>query len=193
MKTYFIKENYTHRLNNLFFDDIPLTDEWQKEVYTYAREVADAHNLTSVLDIGTGSGYKLMSNFKEFDTLGMDLEPTVKWLKETYNDRKWTDSFEPVVGYDMIIASDVIEHLPDPDVLLDLIQKCSPKMIVFSTPDRDLSDIPGDNNGPPTNECHVREWNMVEFRNYIESKFNVLEQFNSNLEQMTQVILASLK
>jgi 2-polyprenyl-3-methyl-5-hydroxy-6-metoxy-1,4-benzoquinol methylase len=193
MKHYFIKENYTHRLNNSFFDDTSFKDEWQKEVYTYARQIADSHNLTSVLDIGTGSGYKLMSNFKDFDTLGMDLTPTVKWLKKTYNNRKWTDSFEPVIGYDMIIASDVIEHIPDPDILLDLIQKCSPKIIVFSTPDRDLSAVPGDANGPPSNKSHVREWNVVEFKNYIESRFNVLEQFISNDYQHTQVVLATLK
>jgi len=192
MNNYFIKENYTHRLDNSFFDDTPYKDEWQKEVYTYARQIADVHNIKSVLDIGTGSGYKLMSNFKDFDTLGMDLTPTVKWLKETYNDREWTDSFEPVVDYDMIIASDVIEHLPDPDVLLDLIQHCRPKIIVFSTPDRDLSDEE-DANGPPSNKSHVREWTMPEFRNYIQSRFNVLEQFMANYYQRTQIILASLK
>jgi 2-polyprenyl-3-methyl-5-hydroxy-6-metoxy-1,4-benzoquinol methylase len=192
MNNYFIKENYTHRLNNSFFDDTSFKDEWQKEVYTYARQIADAHNLTSVLDIGTGSGYKLMANFKDFDTLGMDLEPTVKWLKETYNDRKWTDSFEPVLGYDMIIASDVIEHIPDPDILLDLIQKCAPKMIVLSTPDRSLSTV-SNFDGPPYNKSHVREWTMFEFKNYIESKFNVLDHFISNKEQHTQVVLATLK
>jgi 2-polyprenyl-3-methyl-5-hydroxy-6-metoxy-1,4-benzoquinol methylase len=193
MKHYFIKENYNHRLNNSFFDDTPFKDEWQKEVYMYARKIAEENNLKSVLDIGTGSGYKLMSNFKDFNTLGMDLTPTVQWLKKTYSDRKWTDNFEPVLGYDIIIASDVIEHLPDPDTLLDLIQNCHPKMIVFSTPDRDLSDIPEDVNGPPENSSHVREWNMVEFKNYIESRFKVLEQFISNDYQRTQVVLATLK
>jgi 2-polyprenyl-3-methyl-5-hydroxy-6-metoxy-1,4-benzoquinol methylase len=193
MTNYFIKENYNHRLKNSFFNDTPFKDEWQKEVYTYARQTADTHNIKSVLDIGTGSGYKLMANFKDFNTLGIDLEPTVKWLKETYNDRKWTDSFEPVTGYDMIIASDVIEHLPDPDILLDLIQKCAPKMIVLSTPDRDLSNIPEDVDGPPFNKSHVREWTMPEFRNYIESRFNVLDHFISNNDQRTQVVLATLK
>jgi 2-polyprenyl-3-methyl-5-hydroxy-6-metoxy-1,4-benzoquinol methylase len=193
MKNYFIKENYTHRLNISFFDDTPFKDEWQKEVYTYARKIADENNLKSVLDIGTGSGYKLMSNFKDFNTLGMDLTPTVRWLKEKYSDRKWTDNFEPVLGYDIIIASDVIEHLPDPDILLDLIQNCNPKMIVFSTPDRDLSDVLTDVDGPPCNKAHAREWSVVEFRNYIESRFNVLEQFMANDYQRTQVVLATLK
>lgn len=192
MKNYFIKENYNHRVNNLFFDDTGFQDEWQSEVYTYARQIADAHNIKSVLDIGTGSGYKLMANFKDFDTLGMDLEPTVKWLSTKYKDRRWTDGFTAVIGYDMIIASDVIEHILDPDMLLDLIQKCAPKLIVFSTPDRSLSTLL-DLDGPPYNKSHVREWTMFEFRNYIESRFNVLDHFISNKEQHTQVILATLK
>ena len=57
MKTYFIKEGYTIRPNNMFYNDTNMKDEWQKEVYQYARQQFDIHNLTSVWDIGTGSGY----------------------------------------------------------------------------------------------------------------------------------------
>lgn len=192
MKNYFLSDNYTHRLNNAFFDDTPFTDEWQKEVYTFARQVADNHGIKSIADIGTGSGFKLLNNFKEFDTLGMDLPSTVEWLKQQYPDRAWSDKFEPVTGYDMIISADVIEHLPDPDVLLDLIIQSNPKLIVLSTPDRDLRAIE-DRFGPPTNIHHVREWNMPEFNSYISSKLNVLAQFISHKEQCTQVILATLK
>lgn len=191
-KNYFLPDHYTHRLDNDFFDDTPFEDKWQREVYTFARQVADAHNINTVADIGTGSGFKLLNNFKEHKTLGIDLPVTVEWLTQKYPDRHWSDQFEPVLGYDLIIASDVIEHLPDPDVLLDLIIQSKPKFIVLSTPTRDLRD-PAENNGPPFNLTHVREWNMPEFKQYIESKLTVLEHFVSNKEQCTQVILATLK
>ena len=190
-KNYFIKEGYSPRLNNKFFDDTALTDSWQKEVYFFAKKVAVENNFTKILDIGTGSAYKLIYNFSEFDTLGIDLPPTVAWLNEKYPHRKWTDSFTPVQGYDLAIASDVIEHLPDPDILLDLIENSKPKLIVLSTPDRDLLQRTPD--GPPKNPAHVREWTSPEFYSYIDSRFEVLDHFISNKSQCTQTLLARLR
>lgn len=190
MKTYFIKEGYTIRPNNMFYNDTNMKDEWQKEVYEYAKKIFVANNLKSVWDIGTGSAYKLLKNFSEYDTLGTDLTPTVDWLRKTYPDRKWSDSFEVFHGYDMIICSDVIEHIVDPDLLLDTIEQAKPKFVVFSTPERMLFQRGHD--GPPDNICHVREWTFSEFDHYIGSRFVVLEHFISNKSQATQCLLARL-
>lgn len=188
MKTYFIKEGYKVRLDNMFYNDAGMRDEWQKEVYEYARHQFNLNGMGSVWDIGTGSGYKLLKNFGDVDTLGTDLTPTVEWLNTTYPTRKWSDSFEVFTGYDMIICSDVIEHIPDPDPLLDTIEAANPKLIVFSTPERMLFDKGHD--GPPDNVCHVREWTMDEFGRYIDSRFQVLDHFISNRAQATQCLLA---
>lgn len=192
MKTYYIKENYTSRLNNRDFDDTKLTDEWQKEVYEYAKTNADENNFKTILDIGTGSGYKLIKYFNDYTTLGIDIPSTVLYLKEKYPNKAWTDQFVPVVGYDLVICSDVIEHLPDPDLLIDLIIQCDPKLIVLSTPDRNLL-YKHDHDGPPFNKAHVREWTMLEFYKYIDSKLDVLDHYVSNYNQSTQVIKAVLK
>lgn len=192
MKNYFIKEEYNHRLDNKYFNDTENKDEWQKEVYIYAKKIFDENNLKKVLDIGTGSAYKLVTNFAENETLGLDVTKTVRWLRKTYPEKIWSDEFKPIAGYDMIISSDVIEHIPDPDTLLDLIEKCNPKFIIFSTPDRDLLGK-GDPNGPPRNSAHCREWTMPEFYNYINSRFEILDHFISNKKQSTQVILAKMK
>jgi 2-polyprenyl-3-methyl-5-hydroxy-6-metoxy-1,4-benzoquinol methylase len=192
MKTYYIKENYTARLDNKDFDDTKLTDEWQKEVYEYAKKIAEENNFKTILDIGAGSGYKLIKHFDNYNTLGIDIPKTVSFLKEKYPTKSWSDQFVPVTGYDLIISSDVIEHLPDPDILLDLIIQCDPKLIVLSTPERNLL-CKIDHNGPPFNKAHVREWTMVEFYNYISSRLDVLDHYISNHDQATQVIKAVLK
>ena len=192
MKTYYIKENYTARLDNKDFDDTKLTDEWQKEVYEYAKKIAEENNFKTILDIGTGSGYKLIKHFDNYNTLGIDIPKTVSFLKEKYPTKSWSDQFVPTTGYDLLISSDVIEHLPDPDILLDLIIQCDPKLLVLSTPERNLL-CKIDHNGPPFNKAHVREWTMVEFYNYISSRFDVLDHYISNHDQATQVILAVLK
>jgi Methyltransferase domain len=192
MKNYFIKDGYVSRLDNKYFNDTRNTDKWQKEVYIYAKKLFNENKFSKVLDIGTGSAYKLITNFAKNETLGLDVTRTVEWLRETYPEKQWSDKFEPIQGYDMIIASDVIEHIVDPNTLLDLIEQCNPKLIVFSTPDRDLL-AKGDPNGPPKNRAHVREWTMPEFHNYINSRFTVIDQFISNSKQATQVILAKMK
>jgi hypothetical protein len=192
MKNYFIKESYVSRLDNKYFDDTDNTDLWQKEVYEFAKQVAIDNNFLKVMDIGTGSGFKLLNNFSEFDTLGVDLPPTVKWLRTKYPDRQWKDTFVPIQGYDLIIASDVIEHIPEPDSLLDLIEQSKPKLIIFSTPDRDLLPVEY-HNGPPKNRAHVREWNMEEFNSYISSRFNVHTHYISHQKHATQTLLASIK
>lgn len=188
MKNYFIKEGYVHRLDNRYFNDTENKDEWQREVYTHARKLADQNDYKKIIDIGTGSAYKLLANFSDMETLGIDVPKTVTWLRKKYPAKTWIDKFVPVQGYDLIIASDVIEHISDPDTLLDLIENCQPKLVVFSTPERDL--LKSGHNGPPKNGAHCREWNFLEFNKYISSRFQVVEHFISNKKQRTQVIVA---
>ena len=183
--SYCIREGYVERLDNRYFDDTPLKVEWQKEVYVKARQLADELGLTSVLDIGTGSGYKLLKYFSDKRTLGVDLEPTVEWLKRTYPEREWATAGELPKGYDLAICADVIEHIVDPDILLDQILASAPQTLVISTPIREVT-----HNGPPANPHHVREWTMPEFAFYIGKRFTLLDHFISNNQQRTQVIIA---
>jgi SAM-dependent methyltransferase len=190
---YAIKEGYFIREQNEAFDDTPFKDEWQDGVYKHARELFDQRGFRSVVDFGCGSGYKLLKYFSEFFTLGVEVEPTVTWLQEKYPERNWAQAeYARPWGYDLAISADVIEHLPDPDVLLDTIQAAGPKLIVLSTPDRALM-APEKQDGPPHNVAHVREWTFQEFENYIGSRFEVLDHFIANREQMTQVIVAKLR
>jgi 2-polyprenyl-3-methyl-5-hydroxy-6-metoxy-1,4-benzoquinol methylase len=192
MKKYHIKQEYVSRSSVEFYDDSNNTDNWQDEVYQYAKQLFDNHNFYNVLDIGTGSGYKLNKYFSNNETLGIDLPNTVDFLKNKYPEKKWSSEFKAHKGYDLIISSDVIEHLLDPDELMNIIKLSSPKLIVLSTPDRNLI-AEEYQSGPPKNKSHVREWNFVEFKSYVSDHFSVIEHFISNHKQKTQVILATTK
>jgi SAM-dependent methyltransferase len=188
---YFIHDGYQHRTEIKYFDDSKLADEWQREVYQFARETFDGKQLAKVCDIGCGSAYKLIKNFGHCDFVGLDVSSTCLWLRKKYPHFRWMEvdfANPPSLQADLVIAADVIEHLLEPNALLSYIAAFNPRYIVFSTPDRNLFRA-GTHNGPPLNPAHVREWSFAEFEAYIDSRFEVLEHFISNNLQSTQCLL----
>jgi len=182
---YCIKQTYNPRTNLKYFDDTTNTDRYQDKIYAYGRKIFANNNYNNVLDIGCGSGFKLIKYFHEFDTTGIDVPQTVKFLDKKYPDKKWTsidienDNINISEQYDLVLAIDIIEHLSDPDVLLNFINRLSFNTCIISTPERDI--VRGINdNGPPINVCHVREWNKEEFNNYISTMFNVVDRLIVN-------------
>jgi 2-polyprenyl-3-methyl-5-hydroxy-6-metoxy-1,4-benzoquinol methylase len=175
MRNYGIKANYQSRICVPHFDDTPFTDEFQADVYQYAARVP----CKSVLDVGCGSGFKLLKHFADRLTIGFELEPTLTWLRAKYPQRLWLDPAQSG-GYllgphpRLAICADVIEHVQDPDALLQFIASLHADVIVFSTPDRERLAL-GTENGPPRNVHHVREWTQAEFSAYVGESFKVLE------------------
>jgi SAM-dependent methyltransferase len=193
--SYFLPEGYIERLGATQSYDIGGNDEWQDEVYREASILAKVLGLQTVLDFGCGSGFKLMKYFDEFATVGIDLAPTVARLNMKYPYRKWGVVGKSITMLpDLLICSDVIEHVDDPDDLLSLLKSLHPKWLVISTPDRGLmAENPKWTKalGPPGNGCHVREWAFSEFRKYINSHFEVVRHFHSSVEQCTQCVIAT--
>lgn len=175
-ENYYIHDGYVCRLDNAHFDDTSFKDEWQRPVYEYAARMMEIHGLTTVTDVGCGSGYKLAHILGQFDTLGIDLDPSYSFVKQQYPDRKWAmadwNTTPPTA--DMVISADVIEHLVDPNLLLKYIADMQPRLVVLSTPERDSLGL-GTEDGPPKNIHHVREWNLNQFAAYVGDYFRVLE------------------
>lgn len=165
---YFIKDGYLSRAEFKHFDDTPLRDEFQDNVYAYARRVAGKFNFHSVVDIGCGSGFKLLKHFTGLKTVGLDVPETVAWLKANRPEGAWCSMpfSGKIEGYDFAICSDVIEHLLDPDALINFIIASNFKRFVISTPARENCR---EQDGPPQNVHHVREWTSQEFKAYLKS------------------------
>ena len=183
MKNYGIKKGYNSRTSYHHFDDTPMKDEYQDKVYETAHTLCEKNNLDNILDIGCGSGYKLVKYFKKYNFTGTELEPTLSWLKKKYPDNQWLEGdFTKTLGkpYDMIICADVIEHLLDPDQLLGFLKKINFKYAVISTPERDAIQKYQRGYtwmGPPNNPTHVREWSFEEFKHYLSQHFNITQHF----------------
>lgn len=193
-KSFCIKEGYTARNEYIHYDDMNREDEWQLEVYLHALGLMKKHELSTVADIGCGSGYKLITYLGEYKTIGLELGLNLESLKNRYPDRDWLESdfnLNHNLEVDVLICSDVIEHIVDPDDLIEYIQKINFKYLVLSTPERDLVYEKGSQylDGPPANEAHQREWNFKEFAEYIAQYFKIVDHRVTNLQQATQTMI----
>ncbi len=196
MERYFIKQGYQCNVvpgQKIIFDGLQGTVEdsavWQYEAYEYAGELIKKHEFRNILDIGCGYGMKLKKLISPLcqDITGIDESHTISWCRQHHYFGTWyADNLEdPKLDlgrtFDLIISADVIEHLVDPNKLLDVIKKYASKdtFIVLSTPERDTTRGK-DNMGPPANPLHAREWNFDEFRKYVEhNQFTVIRHFRA--------------
>lgn len=188
-----IKAGYHHAGSAESFDDTGSKDEWQRSVYAFAASLAQKLDRASIIDVGCGSGYKLVHLLNAYDTTGIEIEPAYSWLLQKYPTRKWLlfDTTDPsMLRADIVICSDVIEHLKNPDDLMNFLKKMQFRYLILITPERDAVAGKGDY-GPPENTFHFREWNAVEFRAYVQGWFRVEEQHVFDDKSVTQVVVCS--
>jgi len=95
----------------------------------------------------------------------------------------------------LLICADVIDHILDPDRLLDYIDTVPAERIILSTPDRSLMYGHRQRGwwGPPHNPWHIREWSFSEFAGYVSARFRIIEHVITNRTQATQMIVCARK
>jgi 2-polyprenyl-3-methyl-5-hydroxy-6-metoxy-1,4-benzoquinol methylase len=192
---YCIKAGYHHAGKVETYDDRLNKDEWQRGVYETAYSLLQKTGGTSVIDTGCGSAYKLIDMFGKFNTTGIELEKTWQWLLEKYPLNNWLsyDHTNPSqLECDLLICSDVIEHLKVPDEMMDFLRRINFTWLVISTPER--NSVRGENDfGPPENVSHYREWNNLEFATYVSKWFHVNEQIISTDKSVSQILICKKK
>ena len=196
MGNYSIKENYKINEINITNDEVSDTKYWNKQrnlaaevyqfpVYEFLSAYIKKNKISKVIDIGCGVGRKLIHVHKENPTvniIGIDQEDPIKYCKNTYDFGEWySDDFENSklsadIKSKLIISSDVIEHLINPNLLLDYIKTKldDDGIVILSTPERDSLRGVGCEHSP--NKHHIREWNYDEFEKYLESNgFEIMD------------------
>lgn len=164
---------------------------WQQPVYKFTAAFAEKIKPKTIVDIGCGTGHKLAKflsdkapNVVGFDQpsgtrIGKRLFPQINWQTGDLNqDEAWERLKE--TKPDLILCSDVIEHLEDPVSFLKRVHQLMENdgYFILSTPDRQVFMIEGDATelGPPRNPLHVREWAFHEMKQLLEvNKFKIIE------------------
>jgi Methyltransferase domain len=194
---YGIRRLYRTRSEYVHYDDSTSTDGWQLEVYLHALGLLIKHDLRSIIDVGCGSGFKLVTYFRQFDTLGIELPANVERLRTLYPDSRWQESdFRSGAEFsaDCAICADVIEHVVNPDEVMQFLSALRVKYLILSTPARNVLYKRWWRTGywgPPRNPAHQREWSFKEFRHYIGRHLPILDHRVTNLAQATQMIICA--
>jgi SAM-dependent methyltransferase len=159
---------------------------YQFAVYEFAGKLIERGGIHRVVDVGCGVATKLERLHHAHpgvEVVGIDQPATIEFCRNRYRFGTWVadDLGNPSgsnagIAGDLVICSDVIEHVEDPDVLLVYLKRrTSPGgRILLSTPERDLLRGPSCSHSP--NRYHVREWNRSELQAYLRaSGFVILE------------------
>lgn len=176
---YNLPSDYTPRLEPQYFHDT-LTDSrlWQSDVYRCASFIA--HNLGNkrIVDIGCGTGGKLIPMANQFQICGIDYGDNLKQCSDAYPQGEWYDvdlqaeSVPADIFRDsVVICADVIEHLVYPDNLIETLRNAckTASNVLVSTPDR-WRLYGGIQMGMPENKAHVREWDLEELESWFISE-----------------------
>ena len=187
MDKYCIKDGYVANIENktletdgvVFWTPKRCQDSYfyQWHVYQYAKDIIKAKGLKRIIDVGCGAGTKMVRMLVPIaDVIGIDQASVVDFCSNKYPGVNFmSDNFEePTLNLDeavdLVICSDVIEHLSDPDMLINYIKRfCGPDtIVVFSTPDRDK--VRGIECSHSPKREHIREWSSPEFSQYLQSR-----------------------
>jgi 2-polyprenyl-3-methyl-5-hydroxy-6-metoxy-1,4-benzoquinol methylase len=152
---------------------------YQWAVYQWANLVIKEKKIFRVADVGCGFAYKLHKLYRNNPNLelwGIDQPNAIALCKKHYSFGNWLGinlEKEPTVPpkkCGLVICSDVIEHLENPDLLIEYLKTLvlDDGYILITTPERDILRGKGSLNCP--NAAHTREWNTKEFRAYLESR-----------------------
>lgn len=179
-KSFFIKSGYVSRSHPSYLID-DLADSkgitHQPHVYPFAAFLARKFGCSRIIDIGCGSAKKLIKLHPEFEIIGIDNGTNIEYCRNEYDFGEWIEfDFEQpksltisdkVLQESTIICSDVIEHLVNPSNMHTVLKNWMnyAPVCLLTTPERDLGRGENDN-GPPANPHHVREWNMKELEQF---------------------------
>jgi SAM-dependent methyltransferase len=153
---------------------------YQFPVYQLALRLALQRNAHSIIDIGCGLGQKLRyihDRAPDIMIVGLDQPSAIRYCTQEYDFGTWhavdldaANDDAPSVEGDVVICADVIEHVRNPDLLLDRVRRhcASGGVIILSTPARER--LRGGDCLCSPNPQHVREWSSAELRRYVEDR-----------------------
>lgn len=149
------------------------------------KQLLNGANVNSVLDVGCGEGFVI--NCLNLPAItGVDISKNALKVAKDKNQNcnlctgsVYDLSFKKN-SFDLVIATEVLEHLKNPDSALQEIRRVSKNYCIFSVPNepyfRTMNFLRGKNLTRFGNDIeHVQNWSSGEFVRLIETYFDIVE------------------
>lgn len=154
-------------------------------VKNLSETIAPLEEVESIIDIGCGEGF-IVNCLNRTNITGVDISkkalnvakqknPGCNFCAGSIYDLSFKKS-----SFDLIIATEVLEHLENPEKALREIKRISKKYCIFSVPNepyfRTMNFLRGKNLTRFGNDIeHLQNWSSKEFVKLIENHFSVIE------------------
>lgn len=157
--------------------------------YKNISDLLQSINYNSLIDLGCGEGFLLQSNsdiVSGKECYAMDLDP--EELKDAERNIPFCHLFEASIYnvpkddefVDLVICTEVLEHLEDPEKALKEIHRLGSKYAILSVPREPLWRILNMVRGkywsamgnPPD---HINHWNPRQFKRLVSKHFELIE------------------
>lgn len=147
--------------------------------------IASLEDVNSVIDIGCGEGF-LINCLNGTDITGVDISKKALNIARQKNPgcNFCTGSIYDLSfkknSFDLVIATEVLEHLGKPEKALQEIKRISKNYCILSVPNepyfRMMNFLRGKNLSRFGNDIeHVQNWNSAEFVNLVGTYFKVVK------------------
>jgi len=147
--------------------------------------ISPLEDVNSVIDIGCGEGF-IINCLNRPDITGVDISkkaldiakrknPGCNFCTGSVYDLSFKES-----SFDLVIATEILEHLENPEEALQEIGRISSSYCLFSVPNepyfRTMNFLRGKNLKRYGNDIeHVQNWSSREFVKLLETYFDVVE------------------
>jgi SAM-dependent methyltransferase len=147
--------------------------------------VVPLKNINNVIDIGCGEGF-IINCLKLPAIVGVDISKNALKIAKDKNQKYnlcagsvYNLSFKKS-SFDLVIATEVLEHLREPNLALQEIRRVSRDYCIFSVPNepyfRIMNFLRGKNLTRFGNDVeHVQNWSSREFVRLIATHFDIVE------------------
>ena len=181
-----VRDDIGGNLYNKYASKNPVVKTLMKKFFTDWDAFFDLINVNDVLDVGCGEGYvtnHIKKSRNEIHIEGVDYSPEVIKKARTFNPRmKFTEGSIYDLRYDdntfdLSVASEVLEHLEEPDKAIAELKRVSKKYCIITVPNEPffrianvfrLKYLSTFGNTPG----HVQNWTKKDFRRLLDDNFS---------------------
>lgn len=112
----------------------------ERQLNPSRRNAIVQHAGASFLDVGCGNGQYVFRMADDYETAGLDLQSYPSWAEAPERFRVGDATALPYASgsFDTVVSFETLEHVPDPDAVLQEFHRVCRRNIIFSVPNCEL-------------------------------------------------------